>query len=144
MNLGMARNLMNDLQLNNRANKAGIFLERSCSGIKRSEILARDSLPRRIRSIVDYRKNPPIIENLIETSMRTFAKLLCSFNELEREIRDSASTFNILSLDNGANNLGDGWAEKLMCTLYRARKVKVERNELTEEFIEARVKGKKA
>lgn len=53
MNLGMSMNLTNDLQTNNRAEKARIFLERSCSGIKRCEILARDTLPRRIRSIVE-------------------------------------------------------------------------------------------
>lgn len=142
INLGMSMNLTNDLQTNNRAEKARVFLERSCSGIKRCEIMARDTLPRRIRSIVDYNENPPIIENLVQTSMRTFGRLLHSSNELEREIRDSASTSNILTLDTGANNLDDEWSKKLLITLYRARKVNVEKNELTEEFIEARASSR--
>lgn len=74
--------------------------------------------------------------------MRTFGRLLGSSNELEREVRDSASTSNILTLDTGANNLDDEWSEKLLRTLYRARKVNVEKNELTEKFIEARASSR--
>lgn len=99
-----------------------------------SPLLPWNVLPRRIRFTGLHNEDPRLIQSIVETQARRTQRLLNSFSELEREIRDSTSML-YESTQWKANDEDDEWDnEKLRYTVERARGVQVPENDLTDEF----------
>lgn len=89
----------------------------------------------------------PIIQHHMRASLRRTRRLLSSPSELEREVWGSSKEVHSFTLQLMANsapfwvfpdNFGENWWANWECTLARGRRVQVETNSLTEDFIEAR------
>lgn len=117
-----------------------ILFHQSVSRVDKVSVIARDVLPRRIRTeVVDLIQ---VFHHNLDAYRRRALRLVSSSEELEREIRDNAwkeakseSPLDLITPDDEALSI-----ERLQYSLLKAQQVQA-RGPLTEEFVSARFAG---
>lgn len=122
-----------------RLESSGSSLPRSSCEALETSVVYCNALPRRIRHEGTRNKNPDVVQILIDASTLRSRRLLGSFDELEREVRDSAARIRCSSSRAKVVDDAARWTDgRFRFTLNQARKAQIQCNDLTGDFAWAR------
>lgn len=108
--------------------RSGTTFPEASYAAKNSPVIYWSVIPRRVRHTVLFGDNPSQIQRLIGKFLRRTKRLLNSFDELEREVRDSVSGFSNSSYQSEVGDC-EYTDETMLHSFEQARKARVSVND---------------